>query len=76
MKNTANATGSKPIAVLLQSISGVSAINPLVVFMTSMEERERCYSSVLSRTPHETDNKDTHSSPIRVNLLCLNFVCV
>jgi hypothetical protein len=25
-------TGSKPIAVLLQSITGVSAINPLVAF--------------------------------------------
>jgi hypothetical protein len=25
-------TGGKPIAVLLQSISGVTAINPLVVF--------------------------------------------
>jgi hypothetical protein len=25
-------TGGKPIAVLLQSISGVSAINPLVAF--------------------------------------------
>jgi hypothetical protein len=25
-------TGAKPIAVLLQSISGVSAINPLVAF--------------------------------------------
>jgi hypothetical protein len=25
-------TGSKPIAILLQSISGVSAINPLVAF--------------------------------------------
>jgi hypothetical protein len=32
MKNTANVTGGKPIAVLLQSISGVSAINPLVAF--------------------------------------------
>jgi hypothetical protein len=32
MKNTADMTGGKPIAVLLQSISGVSAINPLVVF--------------------------------------------
>jgi hypothetical protein len=28
----ADVTGSKPIAVLLQSISGVSAINPLVAF--------------------------------------------
>jgi hypothetical protein len=32
MKNTADVTGSKPIAVLLQSISGVSAINSLVAF--------------------------------------------
>jgi hypothetical protein len=31
MRNTADVTG-KPIAVLLQSISGVSAINPLVAF--------------------------------------------
>jgi hypothetical protein len=45
-------TGCKPIAVLLQSISGVSAINPLVAFYD--EERERCYSFILSRTPHET----------------------
>jgi hypothetical protein len=30
MRNTADVTGGKPIAVLLQSISGVSAINPLV----------------------------------------------
>jgi hypothetical protein len=32
MKNTADVTGGQPIAVLLQSISGVSAINPLVAF--------------------------------------------
>jgi hypothetical protein len=32
MKNTADVTGGKPIAVLLQSISGVNAINPLVAF--------------------------------------------
>jgi hypothetical protein len=32
MRNTADVTGGKPIAVLLQYISGVSAINPLVVF--------------------------------------------
>jgi hypothetical protein len=32
MRNTSDVTGGKPIAVLLQSISGVSAINPLVVF--------------------------------------------
>jgi hypothetical protein len=32
MRNTAGVTGDKPITVLLQSISGVSAINPLVAF--------------------------------------------
>jgi hypothetical protein len=47
-------TGGKPIAVLLQSVSGVSAIYPLVAFTTSMEARERCYSFILLRTPHLT----------------------
>jgi hypothetical protein len=32
MKNTADVTGGKPTAVLLQSIPGVSAINPFVAF--------------------------------------------
>jgi hypothetical protein len=32
MRNTADVTGGKPIAVLLQFISGVSAINPVVAF--------------------------------------------
>jgi hypothetical protein len=32
MRHTADVTGSKPLAVLLQSISGVSGINPLVAF--------------------------------------------
>jgi hypothetical protein len=32
MRNTADVTGGKPIAVLLQSISGGSAINLLVTF--------------------------------------------
>jgi hypothetical protein len=32
MSNTADVTGGKRIAVLLQSTSGVSAINPLVAF--------------------------------------------
>jgi hypothetical protein len=32
MRNTADVTGGKSIAVILQSNSGVSAINPLVAF--------------------------------------------
>jgi hypothetical protein len=32
MRNIGDVTGAKPIAVLLQSISGASANNPLVAF--------------------------------------------
>jgi hypothetical protein len=32
MSNTEEVTGGKPIAIFSQSISGVSAINPLVAF--------------------------------------------
>jgi hypothetical protein len=52
MRNTADVTGGKPIAVLVQPISGVSAINPLVAFYDIHGEK-RCYSFILSRTPHE-----------------------
>jgi hypothetical protein len=47
-------TGGKPIAVLSQSISGVSTINPLVAFY-EMEEGGDCYSFILSQTSHETN---------------------
>jgi hypothetical protein len=53
MRNTADVTGGKPIAVLLQSISGVSA-NPLVAFYDIHGRKKECYTFVLSRTPHET----------------------
>jgi hypothetical protein len=53
MRNNADLTG-KSIAVFLQSISGGDAINLLVAFYDKQEETERCYSFVLSRTPHET----------------------
>jgi hypothetical protein len=52
MKNTADATGGKPIAVRFQSISGVSAINPLVAF-DNIHGRKRevlIYSSVPDTT--------------------------
>jgi hypothetical protein len=53
-------TGGKPIAVLLQSISGVVLLILQSPFTTSMEERERCYSFILSRTPHETVPDDDY----------------
>jgi hypothetical protein len=40
MRDTADVTGGKPIAVLLQSISGVSAINPLFVLYDIHGKRE------------------------------------
>jgi hypothetical protein len=40
MRNTADATGDKPIAVLSQSISGLNAINPLIAFY-DIHERKR-----------------------------------
>jgi hypothetical protein len=53
MRNTADVTGGKPIAVLLQPISGVSVINPLIAFY-DIHGGKRGYSFILSRTPHET----------------------
>jgi hypothetical protein len=45
MRNTADVSGGKPIAVLLQSVSGVSAFNPLAAFYDihggKREERKR-----------------------------------
>jgi hypothetical protein len=54
MSNTADVT--KPIAVWSQAISGVHSINHFSInlFKTSTEEREKCYSFILSRTPHES----------------------
>jgi hypothetical protein len=40
--------------IIIIIISGVNAVNPLVVFYDIHgRERERCYSFILSRTPHE-----------------------
>jgi hypothetical protein len=49
--DTADVTGGEPI-VCSQSISSVSAVY-LVPFTTSMKERERCYSVILSQIPHK-----------------------
>jgi hypothetical protein len=46
-------TGGKPITVLLQSVSGVSAIIPLVAFY-DIHGGKGFYSFILSRSPHET----------------------
>jgi hypothetical protein len=58
--NTADVTGGKPIAVLLQSISGVSDINPLVAFYDIYGGKREVLFFILSRTPHETLLKHTY----------------
>jgi hypothetical protein len=40
MRNTAGVTGGKPIAVLLQPISGVSAVNPFAFYDMHGGKRE------------------------------------
>jgi hypothetical protein len=54
MRNTADVTGGKPIAVLLQSISGVSAINPLVAFYDIHgRKREVLFFYFVPNTPRD-----------------------
>jgi hypothetical protein len=54
VKYTADVTGGKPIAVLLQSISGVSPINPLVAFYDIHEGKREALFFYFVTTPHET----------------------
>jgi hypothetical protein len=53
MRNTADVTGGKPIAARSQSISGVSAINPLVAFYYSFyviyRDKIKNYTSFTTR---------------------------
>jgi hypothetical protein len=54
MGNTADVTSGKPIAVLLQSISGVSAVNPLVAFYDIHEgKREVLFFYLLPDTTRD-----------------------
>jgi hypothetical protein len=46
MKNAADVTGGKPIAVLLQSFSGVTAIAPLIAFYDIHGGKKRYYSFI------------------------------
>jgi hypothetical protein len=65
MMNAADVTDGKPIAVESQYISGVGPINHLVAFYDIYGRKRdgipwwwwrngRCYSFILSLTPHET----------------------
>jgi hypothetical protein len=77
MSNTADVTGGS----LSSSDRSLSQAQMLFIlkspFTTSMEERERCNSIILSRTPHETRPKKYFLSIITIyqflnNLILLN----
>jgi hypothetical protein len=53
MKNTADVTGGKPITVLLQSISGVSAMNSFYPLLRHPWKKERG-AILLFRPGHHT----------------------
>jgi hypothetical protein len=57
VKNTADVAGGKPIAVLLQSLSGVSAIYPLVAFYDIHRKKRE----VLLFCPGHHTNKTRHT---------------
>jgi hypothetical protein len=58
MRNTADMTGGKPNAVLLQSISGVSAINPLDAFYDIHGgKREVLFFYFVPDTTRDTDER-------------------
>jgi hypothetical protein len=54
MRNIADVTDGKPIALRLQSISGGDAGNPLIAYYDIQGRKKCCYSFILSRTLHET----------------------
>jgi hypothetical protein len=73
MRNTADVTGGKPIAVLLQSISGVTAINPLVAFYDIHGGKREVpfFYFVPDTTRHRTfgaaiDNKNKHTNKTKI----------
>jgi hypothetical protein len=51
MRNTADVTGGKPIAVLLRSKSGGSANNPLVAFYDIHGGKKEMLFFYFTRTP-------------------------
>jgi hypothetical protein len=63
MRNTADVTGGEPIAVLMQSISAVSAINPLVAFYdTHRERREELFFYFVPDTTRDTRIKQQYAT--------------
>jgi hypothetical protein len=54
MSNTADVIGGKPIAVWLQSISGVNAINPLAFYDIHGRKREMLFFYFVPDTTRDT----------------------
>jgi hypothetical protein len=76
VKKTADVTGGKPITVSLQSISGVSAVNPLVAFYDIYGgKKEVLFFFIPDTTRHSSDTvalmlhnvKLCTVQPVRIN---------
>jgi hypothetical protein len=68
MRNTADVAGGKPIAVLLQSISGLSAINPLVaVYDIHGGKREVLFFYFVPDTTRDCEMCDLMCVTMRLN---------
>jgi hypothetical protein len=72
MRNTADVTGGKPIAALLQSISGVSTINPLVAFYDIHGRKKR--GAILLFCPGHHTRQISVKKQISNNLLIMNVI--
>jgi hypothetical protein len=76
MRNTANVTGGKPIAVRSQSISGVNAIVPLVAFYDIHgRKREVLFFYFVPDTTRDDDRSLSAINPIHFHYLPYSFNC-
>jgi hypothetical protein len=73
MRITADETGGKSIAVCSQSISRVSAINPLVAFFDIHERKGGCYSFLCPE--HHTTRDDTKENVFISSLVTSYYFC-
>jgi hypothetical protein len=73
MSNTADVTGGKPIAVLLQFTSGVSAINPSVAFYDIHGgKREVLFFYFVPDTTRDAKTSVIHISCVEPDLMFWN----
>jgi hypothetical protein len=74
MRNTADVTGGRLIAVLLQFTSGVSTINPLFAFYDFHGRKGEVLSFYFVPDTTRDENKDIHHLCISIIICCLEAI--